>query len=230
MIVHGLWGDTELTRGKIYADVKAALDRHRQWGLCFETYVFGDANEALLRRHGIEVIKLHSDPFVNWNGESEQNPCSREIIHWGVNMWRHKLEIQREALKRHPSIVWMDWDCQQVSVLPNDFSEQFTRGAAVQAVLRQFRRRKCQWRRDGARTLQGGAFVYVRELEILDRALQIQQDHPEWDDEIIWAYLIDERQGGWKGPDTYVRDGYHVPFYHDRRRQIYPPAKPVFVM
>lgn len=233
-IVQGIWrpdGDKDLQRyeTKIVPNVEQPMGRAHHNGrltglsgaplskeLDSLVYAFDTQSESLLWGMGLS-------PLAYFRHDKRRCDSSG-------GQFRRKLLALRHALDHYEHVVWMDFDCiKLVSEYPEDFWDTLKAGAPIQAKIRQYHRRKCHWRHDQKRVLQGGAFIYCRSIPLIERCLEVMIEKPVQchDDEIAIAHTIDEMNGGWVGLDKYRESGWDPPHY-TIRGEIWPCERPVF--
>lgn len=228
LFVRGLWGDDQIPRRpKVTGDLRRY--RRRKWLVPapLRIYAFGDENEQLLHaaRWGKATVKIHESPVINFTGAAERGTDFH--YPWGMSIWRHKLLCLLMGLTDAEQVVWTDWDCRLVRELPDGFWRSMATGAPFQACLSRYTRPRAPWRDRDTTIVPHGSFVYCRERGIIERLLAIMDDNPLWYDEPCYAYLADELLGGWRGPDAYVRAGFHPPDVCVHR-PLFPPDHPLF--
>lgn len=96
------------------------------------TYVFGEDNYKYLIDKGLDCRLVDKRPIV-WDMDEEQ--------------FRHKLEVLHQGMLEFDEIIFLDWDCTECRPLPDDFWDKLAEKAPIQAVLRQYHKRKAYWRK-----------------------------------------------------------------------------------
>jgi hypothetical protein len=224
--IRGLWGSTEIDRfkNKTLKDVATSLTRKYQFP--YIAYVYGRENAEYLKSLGIRARVMSEEPFA-WQGTEPEFDRQFGRMAFGVSAWRHKLLIIRQALTEFRDVIWCDWDCHALAPLPRDLWHRFRAGQPLQICIRQYKRIKCPWRNRNQRTLGSGAFIYCRDVSLIDHVLQVNDEHPTWDDEICIGYVLDEYAGGWPGSDEYLKRGF-VPWCYYIRGTIFEPEQRLF--
>ncbi len=224
VFIRGLWGDAQMAKWpKSMADAAGNIIKGCH-PIGTTTYVYGEANQLFLGWLRCKATLMGSAPVQSWGRPGDRNPSqgnkSRNRGHenWGMTTWRHKLEIIRSAVEIFGEVVWLDWDCHLLKPLPGDFWHQMRRGASLQCALIHLPGRILnRWRVDSddptnyrASFSHHGAFIYCRDIEIVNRLIQISDEHPQEIDEQHIARWIEEQWGGWtsSSPKRWVDEGY----------------------
>ncbi len=215
VFVRGLWGD-ELTQSRparFHHTLMDEVRETREWQYRespTEVYCFGERNRDELAKIGYEAVMIHPDAVLNYTGATERN-CSgnRGWRNYGADMSRQKFECLKAALEHADAAVWLDWDVRLIKPLPKDFWGRINSGGAIQAPLgKGYKNKQCPWRAVQPRILHHTFFLYVRDLSVAERLLQVAAAHSQEYDEPIVGRVFDEVSGGWQGTDAYKRDGY----------------------
>jgi len=157
----------------------------------FTAFVFGSDNYKQLIDMGFNCQLVDERPVV-WDMETQQ--------------FRHKLEALKLGMELFDEMVFLDWDTQLTSPLPPDFWNVLKEKEDIQASLRQYHRRRINWRKEDARKVPCAAFIYIRDKAIPDRLIKIWEELGKpWTEETVLMKFIDERMGGWKGIEEYWR-------------------------
>jgi hypothetical protein len=200
--VRGLWGiyddqgrKSYQRRQKLDNDIRMVkLNKHAPHHI---TYVFGKDNQRYLEERGMETRLVDDRPII-WDMDNEQ--------------FRHKLEVLYQALQEFDEIVFLDWDCTECKPIPPDFWSRLAEKEPIQAVLRQYHRKKAYWRSIDARKIPEASFVYIRDKQIgADLNKTWEEMGRPWSEEIVMAKYMDERLGGWQGLDHYWE--HYNPFF-----------------
>ena len=247
IFLRGLWGDVATPRlSKVRSDMRRAAAVQNQPTPVIGM-AYGSENASIMREEASldSVRVVHNDPLVDWFGygdrgalapvthypESQRKarrPNTSSVHHpYGVSIWRHKLEVLAAGLKEAEAVCWLDWDCRLLRELPTDWWGQMAKGAAFQAALSCYKKPKCHWRPgpwgDASRNVVPcGSFVYCRDATIINRLLEIQNEHQDWYDETVYAYWVDEACGGWPGIDEYHRLGFQPEGVYVHRPPVVP--------
>jgi hypothetical protein len=227
--VFALWGGIPKERwvSKIAPDAKRQLD---DWQKVRRGKGATGAN--LVRKLNGSVYSFDDDArsvFDNIGLASERLEDDSPACNTINGQWRRKVISMRRTLEEHEQVLWLDIDCVLTRPIPPDFWRLLARGAALQAPLQEHDRRHAFFRQgNAARYLIGGWCWYCRETSILDRLLEIMDEHPDFIDEHALSFAIDEMTGGWQGPDHYRERGHHLPWVR-ARHILYAPNDPVLV-
>lgn len=230
--IYGLWGSADLTprRAKILEEIERwseAEHRPDPWVV----YVYGENNRDWLAARGIPCTMLHPDPLVDFYGVGgPPEPWGKAQMVWGrCCVWRHKTGIMQEAMKRHGTIVWLDWDTVLLQPLPCDFWDRMALGRPIQMSIVQYHRIRCYWRERGRgqRTVPEGAFIYCRRRGIISRVNRKYDKHRDLVDQDLFASVMDEMADGWPGSEGYKTMGFE-PYCHHIYSQIHEPETVVF--
>lgn len=250
--VKGLWGDHTLNRRNLpppsafesvlrgvreCAESKTHVDR---------VYAFGKDNAEFLRSLGYDPIVLSTKAWA----APERNKRYNRRFAWngairrGYSYWWHKLRIMEVAATEFPDgVLWTDFDVIQKRNDTAWLFEDLYQGRAIRASLYAQHnwtwgagwRHKAEWLIPGtevyeqgdshtaARTVMGCGFLYLRSLDLVKYALEIQDEFPHFLDHQVITLLFDRLQGGeWIGTEEYVRSGWHTQGYY-YGRQLFPP-------
>ena len=212
--IRGLWGIYEhqdrrfyKRRVKLDNDIKMiSLNKNAQKHV---TYVFGEDNYKYLIDRGFDARLVDKRPIV-WDMDKEQ--------------FRHKLEVLYQGLQEFDEIVFLDWDCTECRPLPLDFWDKLAQKEPIQAVLRQYHKKKAPWRKIDQRKIPETSFVYIRNKEIGAElnALWEKMGRP-WSEEVVMAKYIDNRSGGWHGLEYYWE--HYNPFFATWGKSKVPPPE-----
>jgi hypothetical protein len=170
----------------------------------FVAYVYGEQNYKELTEKGFNCVLFNKEPF--------QFDLSKHCH-------RHKLEIIQHAMTNdgYDELVFLDWDCIPQRKIPNNFWEELGRGEPFRACLQQYRKTKCPWRNQDRSIVPNGGFVYFRGKDLIQQAVKLWDVVGQPDnEEITYAKLIDEINGGWIGVQKYF-EKYEAPFCNLRR-------------
>ena len=200
--IRGLWGIYEHDERRFYKrrlkldnDMKMVkLNKNSKNHI---TYVFGEDNYKYLIDQGFEARLVDKRPIV-WDMDNEQ--------------FRHKLEVLHQGMQEFDEIAFLDWDCTECRPLPDNFWERLGEKAEIQAVLRQYRRRKISWRSEHIRKMPEASFVYInnKETTVGLNKLWEEMGRP-WSEELVIAKYMDNLSGGWQSLEYYW-DNYE-PFF-----------------
>jgi len=215
VFVRGLWGDETTQRrpkrhGHSLADeIKETRDwQYRESPLLVCS--FGRPNHDTLAELGIPSTMLFSDGVINYSGAASRDSTGRRgWVNYGSDISRQKFECIAAALESNDAALWIDWDVRLVEPLPEDFWGRMNSGPPMQAPLGfGYKNKQCLWRKIQPRILHHTWFLYVRGMAIARRLLAVAAEYPLEYDERIAARVFDELSGGWKGTETYIREGY----------------------
>ena len=215
--VRGLWGDlVDNRRGvtdrreKVVKDIERVVNS--PYPMEFVTYVFGRDNAALLEQYNLPYV-LISEESIQWDMRDE--------------LYRHKLEIMKCAMRDYDRIVCLDWDCILTKPLPANVWDILEQKDVVQANLFLYRTKKCLWRKEDVRKTCNGGFVYMADKSIPDQFIKNWEELRSWaldiqekrrvrglelrcrekslmfDDEPSISKFIDDYSKGWPGVDEY---------------------------
>jgi hypothetical protein len=151
-------------------------------------------------------------------------------VNWGFSIWRHKLEVLRQAVADHGEIVWLDWDVVLTRPLPGDFWGTLSAGPSFRATLVQYRRHVCRWRKSD----QGGyqplaAWIYCRDPGLIDDALGWHDDNPTRSEQVALAWALDQRMPRDAAFSRRWRhDSLETPYFRCRESVIDAKNKPLF--
>lgn len=186
----GFHADRKLERrSKLDIDIDIILKN--KFNEPFVVYVFGKDNFDKMKGFGFDCVLAST------------NPAPFDQINF---VYRNKMELIKYAMESdgYDEITYLDWDCVPQKKLPENYWEEMSKRAPIQACLQQYRRRKCLWRLDGdVRKVPNGGFVYIRDKILPSKAIEIWDTMKQDNDEPAWAKLIDDLMGGWKGMDEF---------------------------
>jgi|SaaInlV_100m_DNA_2_1039680.scaffolds.fasta_scaffold10162_3 hypothetical protein len=192
--IRGLWGiyergdDLVERRFKMDHDIANTVkNKHAPPSI---TYVYGEENYKYLKSMGVEDLKLVSKDPYQFDLKTHQ--------------YRHKIELYKIAMEEYDEIIYIDWDCTATKKLPIDFWDSFAKKEYCQANLQQYKRRKCQWRKEDTRKLPNGGFLYIRDKAFTDEIIDCWENKVKTNsDEPAIARAMDIRSGGWMGTEKY---------------------------
>lgn len=225
--VRALWGnfwddsDTQtIRREKITRDIDRVCNSKYQ--MDFTVYVFGDKNYGFVN----DLLNSY-DSNSKWDVVlADARPILWDM---GQELYRHKLEAVRCAMKDFDKIVFLDWDCILMKELSEDVWDILGECADVQANLFQYRTKKCLWRDVDPRKTCNGGFIYIADKSIPDQLIdnwnefkiqvdairkkrgargleiRLREKSLVFDDEPSISKYIDDICGGWPGIDEYWR-------------------------
>jgi hypothetical protein len=238
--IRGIFGDHEIAKWpKIIVDAVTNVNgRHHPPKI--ETYCYGKVNSSILNWLRVGYRVLSNDPVQQWEFAGEKrSPSSsgmaksRGMVNYGVSIWRHKLEIIHTALQERKAVVWLDWDCWQIKKLPRVFWKWMHQGQPLQCSMLKFMKPKVPGREGAAACYSPhGAFIYCRDIKIIDELLALSQQHPTYYDETLIALWIEQHWGRpWQDGDDqrWVNEGWE-PFAgcYRTRHQVRPNAQAYF--
>jgi len=174
-------------REKVDNDIELVLNS--KYSPPFMTYVFGKDNYSYLVDKGV-ACKLIDDKPILWDMDTQQ--------------FRHKLEVFKAGMEDLDEIIFLDWDCIPIKPVPDYLWETLGKKAPIQAILRQYFKRKANWRKIDMRKVPCASFVYIRDKKIPLELIRIWEELGRpWSEETVMAKYIDDLMGGWKGLDQY---------------------------
>ena len=237
--IRGLWGDAEISKWpKSLADVATtAINKHHPTYI--HTYVYGKTNSHYLSWLRVEHKTISLSPVNNWGSTDERKASKRGRekhwgdVNWGVSIWRHKLEIIKQGLIDYGEVVWLDWDCWQMSEMPEDFWTLISSGQPLQASMLHFTRPRLTWREgEATKFMPHGAFIYCRDIAIIAELLTLSNKYPDCYDEVLMARWIENRWGRpWQlgDEDRWIAEGYE-PFMncYKTKHQVRLSKRPIF--
>lgn len=235
-LIRGIWGGIDsngIRNGKMRKDIDTIKANPYCSNDDFSVYVFGLDNFCLLKSEGFDCKLIHKNP-VMYDMEKQ--------------LYRHKLDIVKEAMEDYDEIVFLDWDCVPTAELPSDFWETMAEKAPFQANLFQYRTKKCLWRKEDVRKVCNGGFLYLREKQIAQDFINNYQELSDWvdkqkkaresqgkklrfreealifDDEPAITKWVDDDMGGWKGIEIYW-DKYEPYFCNVKKKSVFPKER-----
>ena len=184
--IRALWGIYEhegrrfyMRRAKQDNDIK--MVQMNQNALDNITYVFGEDNYKYLVDKGLECRLVDKRPIV-WDMDKEQ--------------FRHKLEVLHQGMLEFDEIVFLDWDCTECRPIADNFWDRLSEKAPLQAVLRQYHKRKAFWRKTDTRKIPEASFVYIRDKSITKSMNNLWEEMGRpWSEEVVIAKQIDNMMG-----------------------------------
>jgi hypothetical protein len=228
-IVRGLWGNVDCD-SKMRKDINAIKSNEYCSIKDFKVYVFGENNYNILLSEGFDCKLVSKNP-VEYDMETQ--------------LYRHKLDIILKACRDYDEIVFLDWDCVPVRILPNDFWDVMREKAPFQANLFQYRTKKCfLWRNLETRKVCNGGFLYLRDIKIAEQFIKNYDELFDWvekqrelrlkegkelrfrekalifDDEPAITKWVDDDMDGWKGIDYYW-EHYEPDFCNLKKKSVY---------
>jgi hypothetical protein len=220
LFIRGLWGDSSITvHQKTLQDVSVTL--HGNEPAPIEYFAYGRANADYIRKKGAKVTKLSKHPIIKFTDQRRRESSEKGRVNWGMNMWRHKLEIIRCALHTAAHVVWIDWDIRlnpELTEVPADFWDRMAAGQPIQGAIRIYRNAMFAHRRDywGRRQIVHGGFYYFRGLDTINQIIEIfEQDYPLSLDEQAVGHWIEQRMGKWDAKE-FREQGYRAYCYWTR--------------
>ena len=180
--IRGLWGIYEhegrrlyKRRGKIDHDIRLCM--HNKNNEPFRVYVFGEDNYKYLVDLGFDCKLVDKKPIL-WDMDTQQ--------------YRHKLEVFYQGLQEFDEVVFLDWDCQPIKPLPDNFWEVLGQKAPIQGALNIYHRRKAHWRKQDQRKVPCAEFIYLRGKEVGDDLVDLWENTGRpWSEEVVMARYID---------------------------------------
>jgi|SaaInlV_165m_DNA_1040744.scaffolds.fasta_scaffold32880_3 hypothetical protein len=200
--IRGLWGIYEHD-GRRFFKRRTKLDKDMDLVRLNKnaenhiTYVFGEDNYKFLIDQGFEARLVDKRPIV-WDMDNEQ--------------FRHKLEVLHQGMQEFDEIVFLDWDCTECRPIPDNFWERLSEKAEIQAVLRQYKKKKINWRPEHQRKMPEASFVYINNKETTKNLNELWEKMGRpWSEELVIAKYMDNLSGGWQSLDYYYE--HYEPFF-----------------
>ena len=212
-------------------------------------YCYGTANQRYLDSLGLDSTLLSPNA---WDAPQRDKEVSWRFrwngaIRHGYSYWWHKLKILEAALHDFSDgVIWMDFDIQQFieTSQVDSFKEQYATGQPFRSslYLQQNWTWGSGWRHKWdnvpgiilpeaqtpethvhAQTVCGCGFLYVRDLEIVEHWLSIQEEFPHFLDHQVVSLWFDREYGSghWIGDGIYNANGFGT-FGYYYPRQKYP--------
>jgi hypothetical protein len=104
--------------------------------------------------------------------------------------FRHKLEVLHQGMQEFDEVVFLDWDCTECRPLPGNFWERLAEKSEIQAVLRQYRRKKVMWRKEHQRKLPEASFVYINNKETTKGLNKLWEEMGRpWSEELAFWWM-----------------------------------------
>ena len=194
--IRGLWGIYDnscwMTRMRAKMDREILPVVQNEFTEKFVTYVMGEENYNLIRKLIPDAIMIAKEPFVF------------DIMKF---QHRNKMEIIKYAIDQdgYDEVVWLDWDCVPTKKLPSDFWDYLSKKEVFQANLQRYKRNMTPWRKIDNGCVPNGGYMYLRDKQLIHKAIKVWDAMPQTNDEIAWAKVTDEMMGGWEGIDKYWR-------------------------
>jgi len=149
------------------------------------TYVFGEDNYKYLVDKGFKARLVDKRPIV-WDMDKEQ--------------FRHKLEVLHQGMQEFDEIAFLDWDCTACRPIPSNFWDRLREKASIQAVLRQYRKKKLSWRLSDQRKLPEASFVYINDPDVTVGLNNLWEEMGRpWSEERVMGKYIDNLIGDTDG-------------------------------
>jgi len=194
--IRGLWGvydDSNWIKKMRYrmdGEIMSAVQN--QFTEKFTTYVMGEDNYNLIKKIIPDAVLISKEPFVF------------DLVKF---LHRNKMEIIKYAIDQDglDEVIWLDWDCIPTKKLPPDFWDYLGKKEVFQANLQRYRRNMCPWRSKDQGCVPNGGYLYLRDKELIYKAIKVWDTMPQQNDERAWAKLTDDMMGGWEGIDKYWR-------------------------
>jgi len=186
--VRGFWGDNRNDRGrqaKIKSDIEFAIQKDVSRGLEFICYTFGEDNHDFLLSKNINSILIEKRAIVY----SDRR-----------HTWRYKLDIYNHAMQDLDEMVYLDWDCNLVSDLGENFWNDLSKKESIQGCLYRWKKAVCAWREkryDQSYIINNG-FLYMRDKSAPQKIIDEWNKRRTRNDEEIVSFYIDKTTGGWK--------------------------------
>jgi hypothetical protein len=180
--VRGLWGNSP----KVKAEIDSAIQRDISRGLDFVCYTFGEDNHNLLLSKNIKSILVEKKP---------------SIYNERKHTWRYKLDVYKFAMQDLDEMVYLDWDCNLVCNLNENFWTDLSKKEPIQGCLYRWKRAVALWRKlrwDQSYIINNG-FLYMRDKTIPQNLIDEWNKRQTRNDEEITAFHIDKMTGEWKG-------------------------------
>jgi len=180
--IRGLWGIYD-HKGRRYYQRRVKLDNDikiiklNKNAPHHITYVFGEDNYKYLADRGFAVRLVDKRPIV-WDMDKEQ--------------FRHKLEVLHQGMQEFDEIAFLDWDCTACKPLPLNFWDRLREKESIQAVLRQYHKKKARWRKTDQRKFPEASFVYINDPSVTVGLNNLWEEMGRpWSEEKVIAKYID---------------------------------------
>jgi len=160
----------------------------------FVTYVFGENNYKMLTDKGLEVKLV------------DKNPMPFKLKDGG-HTYRNKMELIKIAMEDYKELIYLDWDCYQMTQIPDNMWEELRQREFIQGCFQMYRRRQVSWRQDNQRVLLNGGLMYIGWGDIIKQACELYDKEftDNASDEPAYSKLIDEIN---KGKGGFNREEY----------------------
>jgi hypothetical protein len=236
MFIDGLWGDEKVAKWpRALASAAYAIlnDMHP---LTSHTYAYGRSNHRFLNWLGVSAELLGEEGVCRWKSEQAgRDELDKHygkhkydgLVNWGVSLWRHKLEIIHKAVREFGEVVWLDWNCWQVSEVPPHFWDVLRKGKPIQALL-------CKSSRGNLGV--NGSFIYCRSEQAILDILDLHQEHPAVFDEVLLEMYVKtewgdkNEQGTMKDMGRWIREGWQPAMVNHKFSVYRSTDAPVFSM
>jgi len=229
-IIRGLWGHG---RGHSDHDLERTILESKQNGDPVDkVYCFGIENKKMLERCGYKPDMLDPEPIAS--PRILKAFVGRKSLRWGVSYWWHKLKIIEAATQEFDHVLWQDFNVRLKKPLPSDFWEELKSGASFRAslVIQKSAKFGAWWRMSTklrahnkhtkqppltkisnmqqAQIVPIGKYFYVRGASMGQQLMALQSKRLRWNNQPLFALMIDQLYQGWPGIQSYVDNGHEM--------------------
>ena len=191
-----------------------------------------ELNAQLQRCQQIGAIMYVHENIAAWAPEIFLLPFVQAFRCPIEHTWIPKQYMMLSAIKEFGEVIWLDLDSRQVAPLPDNFWSLLRSRGPVSVKLRQFRSRRCPWRKRESRCLLWTAMVYCREASIIERSIHLlaneDREHRAiyYNEEVALARAIDDYEGGWQGLEHWQAN-YELP-WTETPGELWPAREKIF--
>lgn len=196
--IRGIWGNNK----RIMGDIAVAIKMDVPNKLDFICYTWGEDNHKTLLSQNIKSVLINKNSHVY--------PTPRGMVNF-----RYKLDLFEFGLRDFDEIVYLDWDCNMVKDIGEDFWTELNKKDIIQGCLYRWKRPVCPWRetRHDQSYIINNGFLYLRDKSTPKHLVFQWNKMQSMNDEVPTSFYIDELMGGWKG-ETYWREHYEAESAH----------------
>ena len=229
--VRGLFGD-ELVDGYhgLLTDLAARAQDKIKPEPCL-WFAWGQQNFDAITAAGFNPIGVCMQTIPNKNFHVKPDYVNQYgAARWGRNIYWLKFNAVYFAMHLgYDAVLWLDMDVELVKPLPADFWETLASGQSIQVPLAQYHRVQCGWRKTYPRTSIYCATAYFRGKRVVERCLELAEQHPLEYEQAAINRAIDELAGGtFPGQEEYKAMGFEFPFTERKGGMIHEPREPLF--
>jgi hypothetical protein len=144
-------------------------------------------------------------------------------------MWRYKLDVYKYAMQDFDEIVYLDWDCNLIANLNENFWDDLGKKDVIQGCLYRWRKAVCKWRdiRHDQSYIINNGFLYIRDKTIPQNIINEWEKRKTKNDEEITSFYIDKVAGGWKG-ETFWKEHFEPECCQLLIAPVFQKSNPVF--